>query len=423
MKALCIVYILLFLPGFGLTAQTDVRITTAVAWSPDGKTLAIGGRTNELGTIWLYDDLGTAISTIDLPTIVESARWSHDGSRLAARYETKLGTQLAIWDREALNTGTPSVTTEEFHAPSEGDQIVWSPTGHYIAADGSLWVYIIDTATGSQVAQLYDEKRTGRAGVFGIEWAADEQSVYVLYENPDANQLMQWDITTSQVVQTILSRASFAPISMQQSPDGQWLAVSEGHGSVFLLNAPGFEVERELLVLQGESHIPYVSHLFWSEDNTTLLGLADDGSAYLWDTTTGELIAIDSLIPDKGTYVRDVALTPFGGRLAMATTWYPETPLSTPSYAPTTYEPFLLGGMVRIAVPAPSLDRLNTITELCLREAATPNAPLATLAAQPVTESTLSDFVASVQALPNNAIPSACRTDLLAVAEALQSGS
>jgi hypothetical protein len=92
----------------------------------------------------------------------------------------------------------------------------------------------------------------------------------------------------------------------------------------------------------------------------------------------------------------------------------------TPPYeAYATYQPFLLGGIARIAVPAPSLDRLNAITSRCARDA-TPTEPLTTLSAQVVTESTLSDFVVSVEALPDNAIPPACRTDLLAMAEAVQ---
>src|SRR5690606_39584564 len=69
------------------------------------------------------------------------------------------------------------------------------------------------------------------------------------------------------------------------------LAISEGaSGSVFLLSAPDFKVERELSVQQGESRIPYVAYLFWLEDNTSLLGLAYDGTSYLWNTTTGDLL-------------------------------------------------------------------------------------------------------------------------------------
>jgi hypothetical protein len=70
--------------------------------------------------------------------------------------------------------------------------------------------------------------------------------------------------------------------------------------------------------------------------------------------------------------------------------------------------------MVRIAVPTPSLDRLNAIIDRCAQDAAAPIEPLDTL-------STLPDFAVSVESLPDNAIPPACHTDLLAMAEAIQS--
>lgn len=412
------------IPSFNTAAQTDARVTVAIAWSPDGDMLAIGGSTTSgQGAIWLYDDLGAVIDTIYLPGTVVNVSWNRDGARLAARYDTKGGTRLAIWDWKPLKTSTPLVTTEEIRGPSEGDRIEWSPTGRYIAVDDTLSVHIFDTATGNRVAQLYDKERTGTSGTLDIEWTTNEQSVYVLYEDRNTNQILQWNINTAQIIRTVLSEASFVPISMRQSLDSQWLAVSEGRGSVFLLDGLNFEAERELLIHQRvESHIPYVSYLFWLEGNSALLGLADDGSAYLWDTTTGELIAVDSLIPDKGIYMRDVALTPFGGRLAIATTWYPETPTSTPPYAPTKYQPLLLGGMVRVIVPAPSFDRLTAILELCVQDVATPIEPLSKLTAQPVSEATLPTFVASVEALPDDAMLSACRADLLAMADALRSG-
>src|SRR5690606_6309616 len=287
----CILLLILSfsLPSFNTAAQTDVRIIVAVAWSPDGETLAIGGSaTSGQGAIWLYDGTGTAINTIYLPNTVFNVSWSRDGARLATRYDTTGGTRLAIWDWETFDPNTPSVTTEEIRGPSEGDQIVWSPTGRYIAADDALSVHIIDAATGSQVAKLYNEERTGTVGVVDIEWAADEQSIYVLYGARDVNQILQWDLNTAQVIQTVLSGDSYSfPITMQQSPDGQWLAVSVSLGSVFLLSAPDFKVERKLFVQQGESRISYVAHLFWLEDNAALLGLAYDGTSYLWSAATG----------------------------------------------------------------------------------------------------------------------------------------
>ncbi|WP_162909885.1 WD40 repeat domain-containing protein [Aggregatilinea lenta] len=421
----CILSLILGLsvPSFNVAAQSDARITVAVTWSPDGETLAIGGSTaSGQGAIWLYGDLGTAIDTIDLPDSVFSVSWSHDGEQLAARYDTEGGTRLAIWDWRTLDPDRPSVTTEDLFGVSDSYRIVWSPTDRYIAANGSSWVYIIDTATGSQVAQLYDEERTGTVGVVDVEWAADEQSIYVLYGGRDANQLLQWDINNAQVIRTVLSGASYSfPIAMQQSPDAQWLAVSVTLGSVFLLSGPDFKVERELYVQQGESEVPYVAYLFWLENSVGLLGLAYDGTSYLWDVDTSDLLTRDTLISDEAIFISDAATSPYGGRLAVATRWRPTALSSTPSYESyITYQSWL-DGMLRVTVPAPSFDRLNAIAQSCALNAITPNASLATLTAVPVNESTVAGFVASVNALPDDAMSSACRSDILAIAETLQS--
>lgn len=411
--------VIVFTSGLWAQENDHVYVVTAVAWSPDGETLAVTGRTSEQGMVWLYDALGNSIGTIDFSGTALGVSWSLDGTRLAVRYDTERGTRLSIWDWESFNPVTPLITTEELIGTSARYPIAWSPTGRYIAVNSSVWVYIIDTTTGNQVTQLYDRERTGTAGVLDVAWSVDEQSVYVLYEARDANQLLQWDIHTSQVTQTVLSRVDFFPIGMGQSPDGNQFAVSEGHGSVVILRVPDFNIKQELFVSQGESNIPYVSHLIWSKDNRELYGLADDGTLYLWDVMSGELKAVDALIPDSASFLRDSAISPYGGRLAISVRWHPGVSSLPETFETNTSYQFLLDGTVQIVVPFPSLERLQAIAELCVQDSA--SAELAApLTRQAVTESTLPEFVAQVEALPENTIPPACAADLIAVAEAIQ---
>src|SRR5690554_5031513 len=249
----CLSFLLLMflVPAFDVAAQSDVVMLFAVAWSPDGETLAFGGRAiSGQGAVWLYDRRGVAIDTIYLPDHPVMIRWSRDGRRLAVRYQVQGGTQLSIWDWEAFNPDAPSVTTRDFRGPSEADQVVWSPTGRYIALEMPVAVHIIDAATGYEVAQLRDQTRTGTTGIVGIAWAADEQSLYVLYEAREANQLFKWDVTTARVTDTVLSGRSFSfPVSICQSADAQRMAFSVASGSVFVLTGPDFQVERRLSVL------------------------------------------------------------------------------------------------------------------------------------------------------------------------------
>ncbi len=75
---------------------------------------------------------------------------------------------------------------------------------------------------------------------------------------------------------------------------------------------------------------------------------------------------------------------------------------------------------LEIIVPAPSIDKLNTIAALCIRDSTQRTDAVSALTSTPVTTlATLPDFIAQVEALPDDAIPVACEADLLAVAEAL----
>jgi hypothetical protein len=75
---------------------------------------------------------------------------------------------------------------------------------------------------------------------------------------------------------------------------------------------------------------------------------------------------------------------------------------------------------LQVITPLPSFDRLQNILNACIRDTIVPAHEVMDLTVRSVTESTLSDFIAQVESLPEDAIPLACRADLLAVAEALQ---
>jgi hypothetical protein len=114
-----------------------------------------------------------------------------------------------------------------------------------------------------------------------------------------------------------------------------------------------------------------------------------------------------------------MSLSPYGGRLVLGDA-APTSDLAAIQASSDVIQT-LADGAVQIVVPAPSLDRLNAIAELCVRDALTPMLEVMDLTARPVSEITLSDFIAQVEALPDGAIPPACAADLLTVAAAIQS--
>src|SRR5690606_30147442 len=109
-----------------------------------------------------------------------------------------------------------------------------------------------------------------------------------------------------------------------------------------------------------------------------------------------------------------MSLSPYGGRLALGNS----APVNDTTAVQVSRNVIqtLANGAIVIVVPAPSLERLQAIAEAC--NAPTPIEQSLTASLQ---ADQLTDFVAQVEALPENTIPPACAADLIAVARALQS--
>jgi len=142
------------------------------------------------------------------------------------------------------------------------------------------------------------------------------------------------------------------------------------------------------------------SELTWFPSD--MLAVAGLGTLEVWDVENESLVA--RFETDKRT-IPLLMSSQYGARL-----------LFTPSAE------YIEGSFpVSVLVADPSLDRLNAIAELCVRDAATQSRAVTGLTSQRVDSlDALSDFVAQVESLPEGAIPPACRADLLAVAGALR---
>lgn len=141
----------------------------------------------------------------------------------------------------------------------------------------------------------------------------------------------------------------------------------------------------------------------WSPDDNLIASYSSDGFVRIWDVLTAT--QLQSFLATM-RYPIDVSFSPYGGRLAYGGSISSDNTVSTTP---------LTNGAVQIVVPAPSLERLQAIVELCNAPAAVEQALITSIQANQLT-----DFVAQVEALPEATIPPACAADLIAVAEALQ---
>lgn len=140
-------------------------------------------------------------------------------------------------------------------------------------------------------------------------WQAEADYAYVAY-NPDGSFLATgsqgihlWDAATGEQVSELAASGSVD--SLDFSADGSLLAVGNDE-SIILWEVAGGEQIATL-----ESHTDYVASLAFSSDGSLLATGSSDGTIYLWDVSTKELLASLSGELSETDYLRTVVFLDF----------------------------------------------------------------------------------------------------------------
>jgi WD40 repeat protein len=263
-----------------------------LAWSPDGKTFALGG----LGIVVLDATDGHILKTIEPKRSVGKISWSPDGTKLIASttsgryqyatflvYDAHSGRQI-----EELNSGNPYET----------DPPIWSPDGAWLAATG------VDRDSG-----LYRSTASGQlqkvmsfGGTTG--WSADSRLLAVGL----GNTIEVWDTAANRRLRSLTAAGNNSMFIAWLADDTQLLSADAGPAHTLrLLDAvTGKEI------LTSDAQRSYASDLAWSPDGTRFAFIDDDGAALVWDARTGETV---QTLKSGESRSRDVAWSPDGKRL------------------------------------------------------------------------------------------------------------
>lgn len=171
------------------------------------------------------------------------------------------------------------------------------------------------------------------------------------------------------------------------------------------------EQHTQITTLQAEVPDNFFS-IDWDNHDERLAVVTGDFVIQVWDINTGAVLYES---PPFTSYTAE--FSPYGGRLAVSNLSLPAQQVSGEIDSTLTQNNARIfgKGVVQIIVPTPSLERLQSIAEACNTPATIEQSLTASIEADRLTE-----FVAQVEALPENTIPPACRADLLAVAESIQ---
>ena len=301
-----------------------------VAYSPDGKRLAVAG---SIG-VWLYDaETGAELDLLTGPEYyawaqfntqpyVRNVYFSPDGQTLVSASENKM---IYIWD---VATGEYlRVQTTSSCRGCGGSPIALSPDGRTLAEGdrGAGWgsIHFYDVVTGKHLRTIDDERTAERndrldlrigtsvssSGIYGevrsISFRPDRKT---LASGHSDGNIRIWDANTDELLQTFMGHASGVE-NVSFHPDGKALA-SSGRldGTIRIWDADTGEL---LHTLTG--HTGWIHNFSFNPDGKTLASASHDETIRIWNATTGE--HLHTLVGHTGA-VYSISFHPNGKTIA-----------------------------------------------------------------------------------------------------------
>jgi WD40 repeat protein len=238
----------------------------ALAFSPDGRTLVVGGLERDIVTLDLVDD-GPERSLAIPVREISDVKFSPDGQTLAL--SSRRSCDILLWDVQA---GRERMTLRG-HS-STVVMIAFAPDGRSLASteSGALTVLVWDLDTG-QVRH-----RLAGHGALSLAYSPDGCQLATVDRRGTAVRI--WDAQTGELRQTI-GYETLLIRGAVFSPDGRLLAMTASDGTVVLWSlATGREVKR----LDGQVDI--LKHVAFLPDGRTLAATSNDDDIRLWDLNT-----------------------------------------------------------------------------------------------------------------------------------------
>ncbi len=269
----------------------------SVAFSPNGKTLALGSRDNTV----IFWDLSTR-KTVGKPLTghkggVLSVVFSPDGKTLASGSWDKT---VILWDVATLQPmGEPLRGHEESVL-----SVVFSPDGKILASGSKdntviLWDVTTRQPTGKPL--------TGHKGyVMSVAFSPDAR---ILASGSQDTTVILWDLTTRQPMGEPLTGHEETVYSVAFSPDGKTLASGSQDTTIILWDMSTHKAVGEPL----RGHEGWVYSAAFSPDGKTLASGSQDTTVILWDVTTRQ--PMDKPLRGHKDWVQSVAFSPDGKTL------------------------------------------------------------------------------------------------------------
>jgi WD40 repeat protein/transcriptional regulator with XRE-family HTH domain len=278
-----------------LAWQAHTSTVSALAFSPDGGTLATGCWD---GAIKLWDLESDTLLWTSWQTNIQRLAWSPDGRTLACS-----GADAVIQLLE-VHGGTHLQTLSGHSGPVYA--LAWSPDGSLLASGGldgriQLWDF-----SGAQSDPSVRMLQGHSDWIFSLAFTPDGGTLASASWN---GTVKLWDVESQRVRETV-SGHSGQVWAVAWSPDGSTMASCEWDKTIWL-----WDIERSTYRAVLHGHSAGVHGLAFTPDSRCLLSGGDDGTLRVWDVESGQCVRI---MQGYAASLYDVAWSPDGTRLASA---------------------------------------------------------------------------------------------------------
>lgn len=285
------------------TRQLSMSVFGPVAYSPDGRLLAVGiSEAVSLHDATTLDDRGT---WFDHTGKITSLAWSADSALLASGASDD--NEIRIWD-----AATGRVLRRLSGHTGWIRSLAFAPSGTLLASGSTdQTVRIWDASTGQLVATL--SGHTGFIG--GVTFSPDGATLASASRD---GSVRLWDVASGQAISGFSFRTAVDPATNLRywatgvafSPDGKALAVGSTEGVVYLLDAATGQLIHQL---RGHTNWIVIRGLAFAPDGKTLYSAGLDATVRIWDVERG---VQTGMLDVHRLDIFGIAISPNGERLA-----------------------------------------------------------------------------------------------------------